>query len=133
MQPDLTLAGFEKVYAVGDLANAKDDDGKPLPQLAAVAQQAAKCCAENAIASLHGKPAQPFIYRDRGILAMIGRNAAIAELGASHHEIVGPVAFVTWLGIHVALLTTARAKLETVVEWAWDYFGAQHAGQLIDR
>jgi NADH dehydrogenase len=40
---------------------------------------------------------------------------------------------VTWLGIHVALLTTARAKLETVVEWAWDYFGGQHAGQLIDR
>ena len=133
VQPDLTLAGFEKVYAAGDLANAKDDDGKPLPQLAAVAQQAGKCCAENIIASLHGKPAQTFIYRDRGILAMIGRNAAIAELGATHHEIVGPVAFVTWLGIHVALLTTARAKLETVVEWAWDYFGAQHAGQLIDR
>ena len=92
-----------------------------------------KCCAGNVIASLDGKPAQPFIYRDRGILAMIGRNAAVAELGATHHEIVGPVALVTWLGIHVALLTTARAKLEAVIEWAWDYFGAQHAGQLIDQ
>lgn len=133
VQEDVTVTGFERVYAVGDLADAKGEDGKPLPQLAAVAQQAGKCCAENIIASVEGKPTKPFIYQDRGILAMIGRNAAVAELGKKHHEIVGPLAFVTWLGVHVALLTAVRAKVETIVEWAWDYFGGQHAGQLIDQ
>lgn len=93
VQPDLTVAGFQRVYAIGDLADARNHAGKPLPQLAAVAQQEGKCCAENIIASVDGKNAQPFSYRDRGILAMIGRNAAIAELAATHHEIVGPVAF----------------------------------------
>ncbi len=133
VKQDLTVSGFEKVYAIGDLADANDNDGKSLPQLAAVAQQAGKCCAENIIASVNGKRGKPFIYEDRGILAMIGRNAAVAELGKAHHEIVGPVAFVIWLGVHVALLTAGRAKLEAIVEWAWDYFGGQHAGQLIDR
>ncbi len=133
VQPDLTVRDFEKVYAVGDLANAKGDSGNPLPQLAAVAQQAGRCCAENIIASVQGLQPKPFLYKDRGILAMVGRNAAVAELGKTHNEIVGPVAFVTWLGVHVALLTTVRAKLETIIEWAWDYFGAQHAGQLIDQ
>ena len=133
VQPDLTVSGFEKVYAIGDLADAKGDNGNPLPQLAAVAQQAGKCCAENIIASVEGKRPKPFIYKDRGILAMVGRNAAVAELGKTHHQIVGPVAFVTWLGVHLALLTTVRAKMETIVEWAWDYFAGQHAGQLIDE
>lgn len=133
VQSSLNLAAFEKVYVVGDLAYALDHQAIPLPQLAAVAQQAGKCCAENIISAVHGKPAQPFVYRDRGILAMIGRNTAVAELGATHHQIVGPVAFVTWLGVHAALLTSVRAKFDTLVEWAWDYFGAQHAGHLIDR
>jgi NADH:ubiquinone reductase (H+-translocating) len=133
VENDLSVHGFARVYAVGDVANAAGENGKPLPQLAAVAQQAGKQCAENIIASIWGKPSKPFIYSDRGILAMIGRNAAVAELGKTHHEIVGPLAFVTWLGVHLALLTVARAKLEAIVEWAWDYFGGEHAGQLIDR
>ncbi len=124
---------FERVYAAGDIADAKDENGNPLPQLAAVAQQAGKCCAENIVATVMGRPSKPFRYRDRGILAMIGRNTAVAELGRKHHEITGPVAFVAWLGIHVALLTASRAKLETIVEWAWDRLGAQHACQLIDQ
>ena len=133
VEQDLTIRGFDRVYALGDLANALDQNGKPLPQLAAVAQQAGKSCAGNIIASIKGEPLKPFVYSDRGILAMIGRNSAIAELGKSHHEIVGPVAFITWLGVHTALLTDVRAKVEAVVEWAWAYFGSEHAGQLIDR
>ncbi len=133
VEKDLTLPGFDRVYALGDLANALDQNAKPLPQLAAVAQQAGKSCAGNIIASIKGEPSKPFVYSDRGILAMIGRNSAIAELGKSHHEIVGPVAFITWLGVHTALLTDVRAKVEAIVEWAWAYFGSEHAGQLIDR
>jgi NADH dehydrogenase len=133
VQPDLSVTGFDDVYAIGDLANATGSDGKPLPQLAAVAQQAGRHCARNIIASISGEPVTPFAYSDRGILAMIGRNAAIAELGKKHHELVGPFAFAAWLGIHLTLLTVVRAKLEAIVEWSWQYFAGEHPGQLIDR
>jgi NADH:ubiquinone reductase (H+-translocating) len=133
VQPDLSLPGFDNVYAPGDLANAIGPDGKPLPQLAAVAQQAGRQCARNIIASISGEPVKPFAYSDRGILAMIGRNSAIAELGKNHHELVGPFAFAAWLGVHLALLTVVRAKLEAIVEWSWQYFAGEHPGQLIDR
>ena len=133
VQPDLTVAGFDDVYAIGDLANALGSDGNPLPQLAAVAQQAGKHCAKNILAAISGNPVTPFVYSDRGILAMIGRNAAIAELGRQHHELVGPPAFAAWLGIHLALLTVTRAKLEAIVEWSCGYLTGEHPSQLIDR
>jgi NADH dehydrogenase len=133
VQPDLSLTGFEDIYAVGDLADSLGRDGKSLPQLAAVAQQAGRHCARNILASISGEPVTPFVYSDRGILAMIGRNAAIAELGKQHHELVGPIAFAAWLGVHLALLTVVRAKLEAIVEWSWQYFAGEHPGQLIDR
>ena len=133
VQPDVSITGFDDVYAIGDLANALGSDGGPLPQLAAVAQQAGRQCARNILASISGEPVTPFVYSDRGILAMIGRNAAIAELGKRHHELVGPIAFAAWLGIHLALLTVVRAKLEAIVEWSWQYFAGEHPGQLIDR
>jgi NADH dehydrogenase len=133
VNPDLSLPGFDDAYAIGDLANAFDADGRPLPQLAAVAQQAGLHCAKNILSSISGEPVTPFVYSDRGILAMIGRNSAIAELGKHHHELVGLVAFAAWLGVHVALLTVTRAKLEAIVEWSWEYFTGEHPGQLIDR
>ena len=101
--------------------------------MAAVAQQAGRHCAKNILASIQGESTTPFVYSDRGILAMIGRNAAIAELGKSHREITGHLAFVAWLGVHATLLTTLRAELEAVIEWAWGYYTGEHPGQLIDR
>jgi NADH dehydrogenase len=133
VQNDLSVHGFAGVYAIGDLANATRADGKPLPQLAAVAQQAGQHCARNIITSIEGEPSRSFVYKDRGILAMIGRNAAVAEFGKAHHEFVGPIAFATWLGVHAALLTAPRARLEAIEEWAWEYFAGEHAGQLIDE
>jgi NADH dehydrogenase len=133
VQANLSIRGFDDVYVLGDIANAIGPDKKPLPQLAAVAQQAGRHCAQNILASIYGEPITSFVYSDRGILAMIGRNAAVAELGKSHHEIIGPLAFAAWLGVHATLLTTMRAKLEAVIEWAWEYYSGEHAGQLIDR
>jgi NADH dehydrogenase len=130
---DLSVRNFDRVFAIGDMAGATDSNAGPLPQLAAVAKQAGKHCARNIIATIQGKSTVVFTYQDRGILAMVGRNAAIAELGSSHHELVGPIAFVTWLGVHAALLTVNRAKLEAIVEWGWTYFFREHAGQLIDK
>jgi NADH dehydrogenase len=121
------------VYALGDFANILGKDGKPLPQLASVAEQSGKWCAKNLVAVIAGEPAEPFRYLDKGIMAMIGRNAAVAEVGEDRHEIHGTVAFAAWLGVHAALLTTLRAKIETFVEWGWAYFAGSHADPVLDR
>jgi NADH:ubiquinone reductase (H+-translocating) len=133
VQPDLTVPGFPNVYALGDFANIMGNDGRPLPQLASVAEQTGKWCARNILAEVSGEQRKPFKYFDKGIMAMIGRSAAVAEVGPRHHELEGPIAFAAWLGVHAALLTTTRAKIEAFIEWAWDYFSEVRGDQVLDR
>lgn len=64
---------------------------------------------------------------------MVGRNAAVAEVGEHRHELTGPIAFAAWLGVHAALLTTTRAKIGTVMDWAWDYLGHVGDEPILDR
>ena len=89
VQPDLTVDGFPGVYVVGDVANIPGPDGNALPQLGSVALQSGVAAADNILADLAGKPRKPFHYHDKGIMAMIGRGAAIAEVGAHRHELHG--------------------------------------------
>ena len=133
VQADLTVPGLTGVYALGDFANIADKDGKPLPQLASVAEQSGKCCARNILADIAGKPRDSFDYFDKGIMAMIGRNSGVAEVGEHRHELQGAIAFAAWLGVHAALLTSTRAKIEAFVEWAWDYFGGSRGDAILDR
>jgi NADH:ubiquinone reductase (H+-translocating) len=133
VQPDFSVKGFPGVYALGDFANIAGPDGKPLPQLASVAQQAGKYCGKEIGALIAGDAGKPFHYFDKGIMAMIGRSAAVAEVGKHRHELTGPIAFSAWLGVHALLLTTTRAKLEAFIEWAWDYFGGVHGDPVLDR
>ena len=133
VQPDLTVPGFPEVYALGDFSNISGKVGDTLPQLASVAEQAGKWCARNIAADIEGEPRKPFDYFDKGIMAMIGRSAAVAEVGEHRHELQGPIAFAAWIGVHAALLSTGRAKIEAFVEWAWDYFGKVKGDQVLDR
>ena len=133
VQLDLSVKGFPGVYALGDFANIAGADGKPLPQLASVAEQSGKRCAKNIAAAIAGGQGEHFHYLDKGIMAMIGRDAAVAEVGEHRHELQGPIAFAAWLGVHAALLTTVRAKIETFVEWGWDFFREVHVDAVLDR
>ncbi|HUO70364.1 MAG TPA: NAD(P)/FAD-dependent oxidoreductase [Solirubrobacteraceae bacterium] len=133
VQPDLTLAGSSGVYVVGDIANIPGDDGEPLPQLGSVAQQSGKWAADNILADFEGRERKPFAYRDKGIMAMIGRGAAIAEVGKGHHEIHGQLAHMAWLGVHAALMTGTRAKIEAVIDWGWDRFTKTGGPHVLDR
>jgi NADH dehydrogenase len=133
VEPDLTVAGHPGVYALGDFANITGKNGEHLPQLASVGEQAGKWCAKNIIADIAEKPRKPFDYLDKGIMAMVGRGAAVAEMGPHRYELEGPMAFAAWLGVHVALLSTTQAKMEAVVEWAWDYFSEVKGDQVLDR
>jgi NADH:ubiquinone reductase (H+-translocating) len=133
VEPDLTVAGLPNVYALGDFANIAGPDGKPLPQLGSVALQSGRWAGKNIHADLSGKPRLAFHYLDKGIMAMIGRNAAIAEVGEDRHELNGAIAYAMWLGVHLALLTTLQVKVETFIEWVWDYFLKERGPQLLDR
>jgi NADH dehydrogenase len=133
VQPDLTLAGRPGVYAVGDIANIAGADGAPLPQLGSVALQSGKTAAENILAEFKGRPRKPFAYRDKGIMAMIGRRAAIAEVGERHHEVHGQLAHVAWLGVHASLMTGMRDKLEAIIDWGWDRFTKTGGPHVLDR
>ena len=64
---------------------------------------------------------------------MIGRNSGVAEVGEHRHELEGVIAFAAWLGVHAALLSSTRAKIDAFMEWAWDYFGQYHADAILDR
>lgn len=131
--PDLTVPGVDGVYALGDFANINDKHGKPLPQLASVAEQSGKWCARNILADIAGVPRKSFAYFDKGIMAMIGRNSAVAEVGEHRHELEGTIAFAAWIGVHAVLLTSMRARLAAFVDWAWDYFGVASGDAVLDE
>jgi NADH dehydrogenase len=133
VQPDLTLAGSSGVYVVGDIANIPGADGQLLPQLGSVAQQSGKWAAANILADFDGTERTPFAYRDKGIMAMIGRGAAVAEVGKHHHEVHGQLAHMAWLGVHAALMTGTRAKIEAVLDWGWDRFTKTGGPHVLDR
>src|SRR6516225_10240363 len=122
VQPDLTVEGFPRIYALGDFANIAGSNGNFLPQLGAVAQQTGRRAAKNILADIAGKPRTAFHYHDKGIMAMIGKNAAIAEIGERRHELEGAVAYTMWLGVHIALLSGLQVRIETFVDWVGDYF-----------
>ena len=92
--------------------------------------RAARAAADNVLADFAGQPRKPFHYHDKGIMAMIGRGAAIAEVGAHRHELHGVIAFSAWLGVHAQLMTGVRNRIDAFIAWGWDYFssGARAAG-----
>lgn len=133
VQADLAIKGYPRIYALGDFANIPNPNNRSFPQLASVAQQSGYWAADNILADITGQSRQPFHYHDKGIMAMIGRNAAVAEIGESRHELDGAIAFAAWLGVHAALLPTFRQRVEAFIEWGWDYFGKTREIQISDR
>jgi NADH:ubiquinone reductase (H+-translocating) len=133
VQPDLTVADAPGVYAIGDVANIPGPDGQAHPQLGSVALQSGTWAAENILADAAGKPRKPFHYHDKGIMAMIGRGAAIAEVGPHRHELHGAIAFSAWLGVHASLMTGVRNRVDAFLDWGWDYFTKARGPQVLDR
>ena len=131
--PDLLVEGAVGVYVVGDIANIPSPDGHTHPQLGSVALQSGVWAAENILADAAGKPRKSFHYHDKGIMAMIGRGAAIAEVGPHRHELHGAIAFSAWLGVHASLMTGVRNRVDAFINWGWDYFTKSRGPQVLDR
>lgn len=133
VRSDLGVEGFAGVWAVGDVANIPSGPQAgeaTLPQLGSVAQQSGRWAAQNILRSEQGDDVAPFHYKDKGIMAMIGRNAAVAEVGAHRHEVDGPLAFAAWLGVHAMLLSGVHSRTDAFLSWAWDYFDRDHAATV---
>jgi NADH dehydrogenase len=121
VRTDLTVPDAEGVYVIGDAANITDSTGAKLPQLGSVAQQAGKWAARNIYADLNGGSRQPFRYIDKGYMAMIGRGSAVAELGRKRLQLQGPLAFLSWLLVHLALLSGFQQKVRALFSWLNGY------------
>jgi NADH dehydrogenase len=130
VRADLRVDDLDGVWAAGDVANIPAGTHGTLPQLGSVAQQSGGWVAENILRERREEPTRPFRYKDKGIMAMIGRNAAVAEVGRHRHQVEGPIAFAAWLGVHAVLLSGVHSKSDAFLTWAWDYFERDHAATL---
>ena len=127
---DLTVPGLPGVFAIGDVANVPDPAGGTLPQLGSVAQQSGTWAGRNIRALRDGTTPTAFHYHDKGIMAMVGRNAAVAEVGPHRHQLEGPFAFAAWLGLHAALLSGSHDRVDALINWADDYIHHSRAPDL---
>ena len=126
--PTLQIPGHPEVFVIGDAAHV-EQDGKPLPMVAPAAMQQGDSVAANVGRLTRGEALQPFVYHDRGSLATIGRNAAVARLG--RYAFTGFAAWVLWSVVHVAMLVGFRNRLVVLINWAWGYLFHERPVRLI--
>jgi NADH dehydrogenase len=127
---DLTLPGHPEIFVLGDTALARDADGTPLPGLAPVAKQQGAYAARVLRARLAGRAAPPpFRYRNYGMLATIGRRAAVADFGWI--RLHGTVAWLLWGLVHISFLIGFRNRIVVMLDWLWSYLTFQSGARLI--
>ncbi len=129
LNPDLSVPDHPEIFVVGDMGEVTSD-GKVLPQLGSVAMQSGEHGGRQIARRLHGEPGQPFRYWDKGFMATIGRGAAVVEL-PNKLTLHGPLAYFAWLGVHLALLSGMRNRIETLWNWGWSALTHDRAARII--
>jgi NADH:quinone reductase (non-electrogenic) len=130
VDPSLQVPGHPEIFVIGDAAYL-EHAGQALPMMAPPAMQMGVTAAANIGRLMRGAAPQPFVYKDPGSLATIGRNAAVAYVGGL--AFTGFPAWVVWLVVHIIQLIGFRNRLFVLVNWAWDYFFYERAVRLITR
>lgn len=125
----LTLEGHPNVYVVGDLAAARDERGNLLPGVAQVAMQGGKHTGKNIRRAIADQPPKPFHYWDKGMMATIGWNRAVARIGPV--QLSGFVAWAIWALIHIAFLIDFRSRFSVMLTWSWAYLSRSRSSRLI--
>lgn len=129
VEPDCSLPGYPEVFVIGDMANYCHQTGQPLPGVAPVAIQQGRYVARLIQARLRGQVVPPFRYKDRGSVAVIGRAAAVADLGWVH--ISGHLAWLAWLLVHLMNLVLFENRLLVLVQWGWNYLTRNRSARLV--
>jgi NADH:ubiquinone reductase (H+-translocating) len=128
VRPDLTIPGHDDIYVIGDLAHI-EIDAALVPGVAPAAMQAGRQTAENVMRTLRGQPRLAFRYRDKGMLATIGRGSAVAKIGSLRAS--GFFAWLLWLFVHIFFLIGFRNRLIVMIHWAWSYTTFDRGARLI--
>lgn len=129
VEPDLSLPGRPEVFVVGDVAH-REQDGRPLPGVAQVAIQGGRHVGRIVAARVTGRPTPPpFRYRDKGNLAVVGRNFAVFERGGL--RVSGRLAWLAWAFVHIQFLALFNNKLQVFTQWIWSYFTFERGSRLI--
>lgn len=130
VEADLSVKNYANIFVIGDLANySHGNNGEMLPGVAPVAMQEGRYVAKQIMRGLKGKTRTKFRYFDKGSLAVIGRNAAVAELGKFQFK--GLFAWLTWLFVHIAYLIEYDNRILVLTQWAVNYFTRKRGARLI--
>jgi NADH dehydrogenase len=114
---------MSNVHALGDLAGHE-------PMLSAPALQQGRYAARAILAAVHGRPEPgPFRYRDKGTMAVIGRNAGVAHVAGL--ELTGLLGWMAWLTVHLYYLVGFRNRLVVFFQWGWDYILRDRPARMI--
>ena len=126
---DLSAGTLGNIFFVGDLAHFRQTDGQPLPGVAPVAMQQGRYAAKRILAEIDGKPAKNFHYHNKGNLAVIGRNAAIAHFGKIN--LTGFWAWLMWVFVHIGYLIGYQKKALVLLNWAWNYIKKKSSARIV--
>jgi len=127
-EPTLQLPGRPEVYSIGD-ATYLEAGGQPLAMVAPAAVQMAEKAVANILAAVAGRAPSSFVYRSPGLLATIGRNAAVAQIGGL--KLRGFLAWAVWVVVHLIRLVGFRNRLMVLINWIYDYLFYDRAVRLI--
>jgi NADH dehydrogenase len=131
VEKDCSLPGRPHVFVIGDMSYFEDDEGQQLPGVAQVAIQMGRHVAEIIRWRTPGGQRPEFRYRDKGIMATIGRSRAVVQSGDL--ELTGYLAWLAWLFIHIVFLIGFRNRLAVLLNWWWNYVTFRRGARLIAR
>lgn len=129
VEPDLSVAGYPDIFVIGDMASFSHQTGKPLPGVAPVAIQQGRYVVRVIRDRCCGWASKPFVYRNRGMMATIGRSAAVAVIGKRHYH--GLLAWLLWLFVHIMQLVQFQNRLLVLFQFAWGYVTWNRSARLI--
>jgi NADH dehydrogenase len=129
VSPDLSVPGHPDIFVIGDLANFSHQTGKPLPGIAPVAMAEGRYVARLIAERSKGRDLPPFRYFDKGNLATIGRNKAVAQFGRLH--LTGFLAWFIWVFVHLMYLVEFQNRLLVFIQWAYNYITRNRGARLI--
>jgi NADH:ubiquinone reductase (H+-translocating) len=130
VDPDLTVPGHPDIFVIGDLASFNHQGGKPLPGVAPVAMQQGRYVAKLIRRRAEGGPPLPqFHYLNKGSLATIGRNKAVADFSVVH--VSGFLAWFLWVFVHLMYIVEFENRMLIFVEWVYNYITRNRGARLI--
>ena len=129
VESDLSISGYPDIFVIGDLAHFNHQGDRPLPGIAPFAMQEGEYVARLIGKQLRSQGTAPFHYVDRGSLAIIGKNAAVVDLG--YIQLTGMLAWLIWIFAHIFYLIEFDNKLIVMMQWGWNYFTQNRGTRLI--